>query len=51
MVLYNLAHVWDDVPFYGKAIAAFFVMLQLGAFLFWLFYVRKELQRHKAKND
>jgi len=47
MVLYDLHRVWDDVPFYGKSIAAFFVILHIGALLAWLQYARKEAYKYK----
>jgi hypothetical protein len=47
MVLYDLHRVWDDVPFHGKSIAAFFVILHIGAIVAWLRYLRKEVSKYK----
>jgi hypothetical protein len=47
MVLYDLHRVWDDVPFYGKAIAGFFICVQIGAVLTWLSYMRKEVMKQQ----
>jgi|AntRauTorckE5430_2_1112549.scaffolds.fasta_scaffold126368_1 hypothetical protein len=48
MVLNDLRSVWDNVPFYGKAVAAVAVMLQMGAGLIWLGLVRRELSKRKT---
>jgi hypothetical protein len=47
MVLHDLHRIWDDIPLYGKAIAAVAVLMQVGAVATWLGLMRKELQKHK----
>ncbi len=50
--MYNLHKVWDEVPFVGKVVAAFFVAVQLGAFAVWLLLVRREsVNQAKEKED
>jgi hypothetical protein len=47
MVLYDLHRVWDDVPFYGKAIAATAVGLHILIIFTWVTKMRREVQKHK----
>jgi len=48
MVLHDLHRIWDDIPFYGKAIAAVAVMMQMGAVVAWVGLMRKEIQKSKT---
>ena len=47
MVLNDLRSVWDDVPFYGKAVAAVAVIMQMGAVIAWLGLMKREMSKHK----
>eukprot|EP00979_Chaetoceros_neogracilis_P014732 scaffold4843_cov266-Chaetoceros_neogracile.AAC.14 len=50
MVLNDLRSVWDNVPFYGKAVAAVAVMLQMGAGLIWLGLISASYAAFKYKD-
>jgi len=49
--LLDIHELWEDIPLYGKAFLGLFILIQLGSFVTWLLYLKKEVANAKEKNE